>query len=129
MEWEISHPDRLVVIKAAGAVPLAEVEECYDAMIVADATSYARLFDASGLKFKRHGAEEEFMRLGARMSAYAAEFKFGPIAFVCPTPEIRDVIERCLNLAHAKRPAKIFSSVKRARRWLDQQAATTTTEA
>ena len=124
MQWEILHPDRLVVIRAAGAVPLEEVEECYDAMIVADATSYARLFDASGLKFRRHGTEAEFMRLGARMSAYAAEFRFGPIAFVCPTPEIRDVIERCLNLAHAKRPAKIFSSEKRARRWLDQQRVT-----
>ena len=63
------------------------------------------------------------MRLGARMSAYAAEFRFGPIAFVCPKPEIRDVIARCLNLAHAKRPAKIFSTEKRARRWLGQQRA------
>jgi hypothetical protein len=123
MQWEISHPDRLVVIKAIGTVPVEEVEKCYDAMVVANATSYARLFDASGLKFRKHGTEEEFMRFGARMSAYAAEYTFGPIAFVCPTSEIRNLIERCLNLARANRPAKIFSSEKRARQWLDQQRA------
>jgi hypothetical protein len=121
MQWEILHPERLVLIKAVGTVPVEEVEECYDAMVVANATSYARLFDASRLKFRKHGTEEEFMRLGARMSAYAAEYTFGPIAFICPTPEIRNVIERCLNLAHANRPVKIFGSEKRARQWLDQQ--------
>lgn len=123
MQWEILHQERLVLIKAMGTVPLEEVEECYDAMVVANATSYARLFDASGLKFRKHGTEEEFLRLGARMSAYAAEYTFGPMAFVCPTPEIRNVIERCLNLARADRPVKIFTTEKRARRWLDEQRA------
>jgi len=125
MQWEIQHQERLVLIKAVGTVPVEEVEKCYDAMVVANATSYARLFDASGLKFRKHGSEEEFMRLGARMSAYAAEHTFGPIAFICPTPEIRNLIERCLNLAHANRPVKIFSSEKRARQWLDQQRSAT----
>ena len=53
------------------------------------------------------------MRFGARTSAYAGQFKFGPIAFVVTSPGVRDVIRRCLNLAPADRPMKIFPTVSR----------------
>lgn len=91
-------------------------------MVVADALSYARLFDARKLEDK-HASDEDFMRFGARMSAYTAEFKFGPIAFVVESQGVRSVIERCLNLAPADRPMEIFGSEMQARRWLEQQGA------
>ena len=40
-----------------------------------------RLFDCRKLD-DQHASDEDFMRFGARMSAYTANFRFGPIAFV-----------------------------------------------
>jgi len=117
LKWEISHRERRVTITAEGFIPLEEVEEYYDAIVAADALSYARLFDARGLDDK-HASDEDFMRFGARMSAYAGEYKFGPIAFVVASPAVRDIIRRCLNLAPADRPMKIFLSISRAQVWL-----------
>jgi hypothetical protein len=91
-------------------------------MVVANALSYARLFDARKLD-DRHASDEDFMRFGARMSAYTAEFKFGPIAFVVGSEGARAVIERSLNLAPADRPMKIFSSETLARQWLESHPA------
>ena len=122
LKWTISDQRRLVTIVAEGYIPLEEVEDYYDAMVVANALSYARLFDARGLDDK-HGSDEEFMRFGARMSAYTAEFRFGPIAFVVGSKGVRDLIQRCLNLAPADRPMRIFTSEVRARRWLMRQPA------
>jgi hypothetical protein len=122
LKWEISHEKRLVTIIAEGHVPLEELEEHYDALVVADALTYARLFDNRKLAPK-FSSDEDFMRLGARMSAYLGEFKFGPIAFVVASKEVRELVQRCLNLAPADRPMKIFTSEVRARRWLERQSA------
>ena len=91
-------------------------------MVVANALSYGRLFDARRLD-DQQGSDEDFMRLGARMSAYTANFKFGPMAFVAGSQGVRDLIQRCLNLAPADRPFKIFRSETQARDWLQQQPA------
>ena len=117
LKSKISHPEHGVTITAEGFIPVEEVEEYYDAIVTANALSYARLFDARGLD-DQHASDEDFMRLGAPMSAYAGQLKFGPIAFVVTSPSVRDVIRRCLNLAPADRPMKIFSSVPRAKVWL-----------
>ena len=97
-KWEISHAERRVTITAEGFIPVEGVEEYYDAIVTANALSYARLFDARGLDDKL-ASDEDFMRLGAGISAYAGQLKLGPIAFVVTSPRVRDVIRRCLNLA------------------------------
>ena len=122
LKWTISPPQRLVTIVAEGFLHIEELEECYDAMVVANALSYARLFDARKLDGP-HASDEDFMRLGARMSAYTANFRFGPMAFVASSQEVRDLIQRCLNLAPADRPTRIFRSETQARDWLQQQPA------
>ena len=122
LRWTISDQQRLVTIVAEGFLHIEELEECYDAMVVANALSYARLFDARKLDHQQ-GSDEDFMRLGARMSAYVANFRFGPIAFVADSQGVRDLIQRCLNLAPADRPMKIFRSETQARDWLQQQPA------
>ena len=121
LKWTISHEERLVTATGEGFVPLEEIEEYYDALIVNNALSYGRLFDCSRLDDKS-ATDEEFMRLGARMRAYVAEdFKFGPMAYVITSPAVLAILRRNLNLAPADRPVKVFSTVERARRWLDQQ--------
>jgi hypothetical protein len=122
LKWTISHPQRLVTVVAEGYLWIEEVEEFYDAMVVANVLTYARLFDARKLD-DQHASDEDFMRLGARMSAYTANFKFGAIAFVAGSQGARDLIQRCLNLAPADRPMKIFTSETQARDWLQQQPA------
>ena len=122
LKWTISDQQRLVTILAEGFLHIEELEECYDAMVVANALSYARLFDAGKLD-PQQGSDEDFMRLGARMSAYIANFRFGPIAFVVSSQGVQDLIQRCLNLAPADRPMKIFRSETQARDWLQQQPA------
>ncbi|MFI5031026.1 MAG: hypothetical protein ACHQPH_10035 [Reyranellales bacterium] len=119
LKWTISPPQRLVTIVADGYLAIEEVEECYDAMVVANALAYMRLFDCRQLD-DRHASDEDFMRFGARMSAYTANFKFGPIAFLAESQGVLDVITRCLNLAPADRPMKIFKAEQEARRWLKE---------
>jgi hypothetical protein len=121
LKWTISHEERLVTVTAEGFIPVEELEDYYDALVVSNALSYSRLFDARLLDDK-HATDEEFMRLGARMRAYtAADFKFGPLAYVVTSPAVRELVNRTLNLAPADRPVKMFSTVERAKRWLEQQ--------
>ena len=121
LRWTISHPDRLVTVTAEGFVALKELEEYYDAVIVAGAMPYAKLFDASAVGSKQ-ASDEDFMQLGARMRAYqGAAMEIGPVAFVVTKPAARNLVRRCLNLAPASRPAQIFKTAEQARRWLDEQ--------
>jgi hypothetical protein len=122
LKWTISDQRRLVTIVAEGFLQIEEVEECYDAMVVANALTYMRLFDCRKLD-EQHASDEDFMRFGARMSAYTANFKFGPIAFVVESQGVRDVVSRCLNLAPADRPMKMFKSEEQALLWLQGQLA------
>ena len=121
LKWTISEPQRLVTIVAEGFLQIEEVEECYDAMVVADALAYMRLFDCRKLD-DRHASDEDFMRFGARMSAYTAQLQLRTDRLRGRTRKAcGDVITRCLNLAPADRPMKIFKAEQcRPRRWLQE---------
>ena len=120
LRWTISDQQRLVTIVAEGFLHIEELEECYDAMVVANALSYARLFDGRKLDHQQ-GSDEDFMRLGARMSAYVATLPGGPLALVVTTRIAREFVDRYLNLTPAPRPVNIFRTADEARRWLDVQ--------
>ena len=47
IRWTISHEERLVVATTQGVVTLKDIEAYLDALVVADAAPYAKLFDAS----------------------------------------------------------------------------------
>lgn len=47
LRWEILHAERLIHIVAEGKVTLKEMEAHFDALVVADVLSYAKLFDAT----------------------------------------------------------------------------------
>ena len=49
IRWTISREERLVVATTEGVVTLKDVEAYLDALVVADAMPYAKLFDASDI--------------------------------------------------------------------------------
>ena len=119
IKWTISHPERMVTVQIDGEVTLPEGEAYLDAVVVADAMSYAKLLDCTTMV--THVTDDEMMRLGARMRAYASILKGGPLVFVVATPEIDDYVRRYINLAGADRPVKIVKTVDQARHWLKTQ--------
>ena len=46
LRWEILHAEKLVYLVADGTVTLKDLEEHFDAVLVADAMPYAHLFNA-----------------------------------------------------------------------------------
>ncbi len=121
MRWTISHDERLVLVTAEGPVTLFEIEDYFDAVIVAGAQPYAKLLDASTMEVRL--SDDDVMAIGARMSAYVNDQKWpgGPAAFVVTTRANREFIRRFINLAASPRQAKICQTVDEARRWLDEQ--------
>ena len=119
IRWTISHEERLVVATTEGVVTLKDIEAYLDALVVADAAPYAKLFDATDVD--PQATDHDVMMLGARMRAYVATWPAGPLAFVVTTRVARDFVDRFLNLAAAARPVNIFRTVDEARRWLDAQ--------
>lgn len=121
MRWTISHDERLVLVTAEGPVTLPEIEDYFDAVIVAGAQPYAKLLDATTMEARL--TDDDVMAIGARMSAYVKDQKWpgGPAAFVVTTRANREFVRRFINLAASPRQAKIFQTVDEARRWLDGQ--------
>jgi len=107
------------VATTEGVVTLKDIEAYLDALVVADAAPYAKLFDASDVDLQ--ATDHDVMMLGARMRAYVATWPGGPLAFVVTTVLARDFVDRFLNLAAAPRPVNIFRTADEARRWLDAQ--------
>ncbi len=118
IRWNICHADRLATAKADGVVTLKDGEAYLDALVVNGAMPYRKLFDCSTMH--PDASDDEMMLLGARMQAYIATLKGGPLAIVATRPHVNDYVRRYLNLATgATRPVKIFSNVGLANRWLD----------
>ena len=115
--WKILPDERMVVARADGAVTLNDIQNYLDAVVVADAQPYAKLFDAGAMELKL--TDDEVMLLGARMSAYSSAFDTaGPLAFVATTLAVEGFAKRFLNVASVQRPSKIFKTVEDAKAWL-----------
>ena len=121
MRWTISHDERLVLATAEGPLGLLEIEAYFDALIVAGAQPYAKLFDGRSMDVRL--TDDDVMAVGARMSAYVKDQQWtgGPAAFVVTTRTNREFIKRFINLTASPRQAKIFQTVDEARAWLDEQ--------
>jgi len=114
---EIDHKKRFVTVTTDGHVALADILAYFDRLVVENAASYDKLFDASNVD--PHLSDADIMVLGARVSAYAAFDPRGRLALVAQSPAARDMIRRFMNLGRAKRPAMLFERVKDARAWLE----------
>jgi len=116
--WKILADQRLVSARADGSVTLQDIGDYLDAVVIADAQPYAKLFDAGTMELKL--SDEEVMLLGARMSAYSAAFaEAGPLAFVATTLAAEGFARRFINVSSVRRPAKLFKTVEQAKAWLE----------
>ena len=95
------------------------VEVYLDEIVTAGAMPYAKLFDATKVDPKYD--DHDIMMLGARMSAYRATMKGGPLAFVVTGGRTHEAIQRYINLASADRAVAVFTTAPEARAWLDAQ--------
>lgn len=115
--WKILADQRLVSARADGSVTLQDIGDYLDAVVVADAQPYAKLFDTGTMELKL--SDEEVMLLGARMSAYSGAFaEAGPLAFVATTLAAEGFARRFINVSSVRRPAKLFKTVEQAKAWL-----------
>ena len=115
--WKIRAEERLVDARADGPVTLQNIIDYLDAVVVANAQPYAKLFDAGTMELNL--TDDEIMQLGARMSAYSSAFaEAGPLAFVASTLAVEGFAKRFLNVSSVRRPAKLFKTVEQARAWL-----------
>jgi len=119
LRWEILHEEKLVHIVAEGAVTREELEEHFDAIVVADAMSYAKLFDAT--RAEPVYTDDDVMLMGARLSAYTATLAAGPLAVVGLSENVETTFRRFLNMSPSKRPAAMFKTEAEARAWLATQ--------
>ena len=119
IRWEALPPEKLLLVTGEGTVTLKEVEVYLDEIVMAGAMPYAKLFDATKVdpKYDNH----DIMMLGARMSAYRATLKGGPLAFVVTGGPTYEAIRRYINLTPAERAVAVFTTVPQARGWLDAQ--------
>jgi hypothetical protein len=107
----------MVIARADGPVTLNDIQDYLDAVVVADAQPYAKLFDAGAMVLQL--SDDEVMLMGARMSAYSSAFATaGPLAFVATTLAVEGFAKRFLNVASVQRPAKICKTVEEAKVWL-----------
>lgn len=116
LRWEILHPQKLVHIVAEGPVTLKEMEDHFDALVVADVLSYAKLFDAT-LADPVY-SDDDVMTMGARLSAYTATMASGPLAVVGLSGKVEVAFRRFVNVSPSKRPAALFKTEAEARAWL-----------
>lgn len=116
LKWEIFHDQKLVHIIAEGHVTLPEMEEHFDALAVADVLQYGKLFDAA--QADPIYTDEDVMAMGARLSAYTATLKSGPLAVIGVDEKARTAFRRFVNISPAKRPARLFKTEAEARAWL-----------
>jgi hypothetical protein len=117
---KIDHARRRVEATAEGEVSLEDIEEFLDAVVVADALAYRKLFDGRASYGKY--TDEEVMRLAARISAYNSLGRRGAVALVT-APAHFELATRILNLDTAERPGRAFVDPDEARIWLDLQPA------
>ena len=116
VDYTIDHDRKLVSARAHGTVVLQEILDYFDALVVQDAMSYPKLFDAREAVPALN--DDDVMVLGARVSAYAVHAPRGPIAAVAGRAASGEILRRFMNLGGAERPMRLFDSIEEARAWL-----------
>src|SRR5476649_1068433 len=107
IRWEADHAQKLVRITGEGTVTLKDVEVYLDEIVTAGAMPYAKLFDATKVDPKYD--DHDIMMLAARMSAYRATMKGGPLVFVVADGPVFEAVQRYINLTPAERAVEVFS--------------------
>ena len=120
LRWKVLHDQKLVHIVAEGPVTRKDIEDHFDALVVEDALAYGKLFDAT--RMEPVYGDDDVLPLGARLSAYTATMKSGPLAVVGVGETVESVFRRFVNISPSRRPARMFRTEADARTWLKSVA-------
>ena len=118
IQHDIDHQRRWVEAHAEGEVTLDDIETFLDAVIVADALPYRKVFEGRAA-FGKY-TDEDLMRLAARLSAYASLGRRGPAAIV-PSHDYYELAVRFVNLDKSDHTVRVFLDLDEARAWLATQ--------
>jgi len=121
LHWQILPEQKLVHIVADGPITLQDMEAHFDAIVVADAMPYAKLFDAT--RAAPVYDDKDVLLMGARLSAYTATLESGPLAVIGTSDALQVAFARFVNISPSQRPAKLFKTEAEARAWLAAQTA------
>jgi len=116
LEIHVDHERRLVEVEAIGEIAPRELLDYLHRLVVEEAMPYRKLFDATRSTF--NFTDHQVMEAAAWLSAYRMHDR-GPVALIARSDETVAMLRRYMNLAGDWPPARLFSSVERARRWLD----------
>lgn len=116
LRWKVLHDQKLVHIVAEGAITRKDLEDHFDVMVVEEALEYGKLFDAR--QAEPVYTDEDVLALGARLSAYTAIMKSGPLAVIGGSNAMEGAFRRFVNISPSRRPARLFVSEAEARAWL-----------
>lgn len=122
LEIHVDHKRRLVEVQAIGEIAPRELLDYLHRLVLEEAMPYQKLFDATRSTF--NFTDHQVMEAAAWLSAYRA-FDRGAVALIARSDETVAMLRRYMNLAGDSAPARLFSSVERARRWLNAMAAAT----
>ena len=116
IRWTIDHDRKRVVATAEGDVTRAEFDAYLDAMASEGALAYPKLFDGTAGDTSMDA--NELLALAVRIRSFHNQ-PVGPVALILPEDKSHLVLRVLGALAAAKRPMKIFRSLKPAQRWID----------
>lgn len=120
LRWEIRHDLELVDSVAEGPVTREELEAHLDDVVIQNALRYKKLFD--GTMLVPAYDDNDVLMMGARLSAYTANFDNGPLALVGTRPEVVEAFRRFVNISPSDRPAAVFADRASALAWLEEKA-------
>lgn len=114
----VDHPGRNARAVCTGSVSREDLENYFDALSVAGAGPYPKLFDMADADFAI--TDTDMLLIAARIRAYAQSGgePIGPVAIVAVSQKGFEQAELFAVLADADRPLLVFRTVAEAEQWL-----------
>ena len=117
LTWTIDPDFERVTIVAQGDVTRAEIEAYLEAVEKAGAVTWPKLID--GRTGSLAMAQEDLMAVGVRLRGYH-DSEVGALAIVLARDSVEQVARILGIMATAKRPMRLFTSLRAAERWLEE---------
>lgn len=114
--WKIDSRERLVEIRAEGTISLADCLELAEVLDGARCLSYRKLLDGSSAQLEL--TDEQLMQVVVMVRSYHERGKVGPLAIVMAQERGARSGRLLGAFAAADRPLKLFTSERKARKWL-----------
>lgn len=120
-EFVVDRTQKLVRLKGTGTITYEIVTNINEHMQRAGVISYDKVVDLIECEF--HFQEPQPMQLAGWISGYASTMVPGAVAYAARSDVTIDALKRYINLTKQWRPARIFSTVSRAEKWLLKRRA------